>query len=70
MPFWEDILTKSEAFKAPKNPDELHFVANGGGPPDLMDFSGTVGERFEENIRIMKKIGKVAYREEIKKQNS
>jgi len=67
MPFWENILTKSEDFKASINPDAMHFINIGGAPPDLPDFQGRVGERFEENTRIMKKIGKDAYRKEIQK---
>ena len=67
MPFWENILTKSEDFKAPINPDAMHFINVGGAPHYLMGFKGTAGERFEENTRIMKKIGKDAYRKEIQK---
>lgn len=67
MPFWENILTKSVEFKGPTDVKGMHFISVGGAPPDLMDFQGTVGERFEENTRIMKAIGKDAYRGAIRK---
>jgi len=63
----ENILTKSKDFKAPINPDAMHFINVGGAPHYLMGFKGTAGERFEENTRIMKMIGKDAYREEVVK---
>jgi len=67
MPFWENILTQSVEFKSPTKVKEMHFINVGNAPPDLMDFRGTVGERFEENTRIMKTIGKKAYRDEVQK---
>ncbi|KAL4488938.1 hypothetical protein ABPG72_005725 [Tetrahymena utriculariae] len=65
QPFWLKLMQQDKDFRI-KNNHIMKFVNVGPqSPPFLSNFNGTVQERFEENIRIIQKIGKEEYIKEL-----
>lgn len=60
-------MRNDEQFMAGVLPEELTIINNNETPPFLRNFKGKIGERFEENIRILQKIGLINYKEELEK---